>query len=131
MFMVNFQLAPRLDGPEAFGEILLTSEGQSIRDSDTYIDSWLSALAVGWMSCAADETKIIDLVDEPTPLVLSRVEERVDIRYGAQSIAVEYGNVAGAVILAALHGLLNDARINSRMLISDVAVMAMRLRQTL
>ena len=101
-----------LDPQEVLGEIKLVSGNESIEQTNTYIDSWLFALAENLNRIEEEQDLAIDLVDERDPLEINPTGTGSRIKYGAQSITVSNTiRVRPALIDAArrLTNLLRDS----------------------
>jgi hypothetical protein len=77
-----------LDPENLLGHIAITDKVQKIREKNTYIDSWLDALIRGLQAIGEKSHCVIDLVDEPDPLVFDLSEGCLSISYGKATVDV-------------------------------------------
>lgn len=77
-----------LDTESLLGQIAITDGVQTIREKNTYIDSWLDALIRGLQAIGDRSHCVIDLVDEPGPLVFDLSEGGLSISYGKATVNV-------------------------------------------
>lgn len=77
-----------LDPESLLGHIAITDEAQTIREKYTYIDSWLDALVRGVQAIGERSHCVVDLIDEPGPLVFDLSENGLYISYGKATVNV-------------------------------------------
>lgn len=77
-----------LDPESLLGHIAITDGAQAIRERYTYIDSWLDALVRGVQAIRERSHCVIDLIDEPDPLVFDLSKNGLYISYGKAAINV-------------------------------------------
>lgn len=76
----------KIDPIDVLGKIKLLKDGDCIEEDDTYLDSWLIGLAEGLHKIEKAESVLIDIVEEPNPIKMEKVNETVKISYKREII---------------------------------------------
>lgn len=76
---------------ELLGEIQISDEmGNIIIESCVYLETFLFAISEGLVSSQNEGRYIIDLIDEPTNLVVARVNDTLSLEFGRKKITTDY-----------------------------------------
>lgn len=80
-----------IDLDELLGEIQISDEmGNIIIESCVYLETFLFAISEGLVSSQNEGRYIIDLIDEPTNLVVARVNDTLSLEFGRKKITTDY-----------------------------------------
>ena len=87
-FLYNLDYSEPLDESEFLGDISLIGDDKNeIIEKSTFIDSWFLALSEGMLCLKEGKDCIIDLPEEPYPLIIDTIKKTVE--YGDQVIVVD------------------------------------------
>lgn len=75
-----------IDPVDILGTIRFSNHAGSFLEQATFLDSWLYALITSLPAIESDQTTEIDLIDEPYPLEILRVDEGLIIRYKSAEV---------------------------------------------
>lgn len=85
--LVLFKEGEALDPESLLGHVAITDGFSTIKATYTYIDSWFYALISGLRAVAQEGSPcIIDLVDEPEPLVFDLLGKELCITYSGKTV---------------------------------------------
>ena len=77
-----------VDSESLLGHIAIADGRQTVKANYTYIDSWFDALIRGAQAIQEGSRSVIDLIDEPEPLIFELSPEEVSISYGDTTLRV-------------------------------------------
>lgn len=75
-----------LDLEALLGHIVIADGCRAIKAKYTYLDSWLDALIRGLQTIRKEPRCVIDLVDEPEPLVFDLFDTQLRVSYEGTTI---------------------------------------------
>lgn len=84
--MMIYKNDEALDPDALLGHIALTDGSSTIKAMNTYIDSWIHALVQGLGKLQPESRCVVDLIDEPDPLVFNVSDGSVLLSYGSATI---------------------------------------------
>lgn len=80
--MMIYKNEEALDPDALLGHIVLTNGSSTIKAVNTYIDSWIHALIQGLNTIRSESHCVVDLIDEPDPLVFDISDGDILLSYG-------------------------------------------------
>jgi hypothetical protein len=80
--MMIYKNDEALDPDALLGHIALTNGSSTIKAENTYIDSWIHALIQGLRTIRSESHCVVDLIDEPDPLVFDVSDGDILLSYG-------------------------------------------------
>lgn len=87
----NLDYSEPLNESELLGDVyIFGNDNSEISENDTFVDSWLLAMSEGLNRLVFEESCVIDIPEEPNPLIFDK--ETGQIRYGNQVVSINNFN---------------------------------------